>query len=129
VTIDTIDNKVTELAKDALKKNEGWLAVVMLLLWGWWLSWQLARVTGELQKLKLEASQKHLDALELEQRTLVAGIQANIEAASAATQVAAKELREVAQRVADERAAASVVKERIARMTTWEELDALAQGE
>jgi len=129
VTIDTIDNKVTELAKDALKKNEGWLAVVMLLLWGWWLSWQLARVTGELQKLKLEASQKHLDALELEQRTLVAGIQANIEAASAATQVAAKELREVAQRVAGERAAASVVKERIARMTTWEELDALAQGE
>lgn len=129
MTIDTIDNKVTELAKDALKKNEGWLAVVMLLLWGWWLSWQLARVTGELQKLKLEASQKHLDALELEQRTLVAGIQANIEAASARTQVAAKELREVAQRVADERVAAGVVKERIARMTTWEELDALAQGE
>lgn len=129
MTLDTIDTKVTALAQDALKKNEGWLAVVMLLLWSWWLSWQLARATGELQKLKLEASQKHLDALELEQRTLVAGIQANIEAASARTQVAAKELLDVAQRVADERAAASVVKARIARMTTWEELDALAQGE
>lgn len=123
-----IDAKVTELAKAALAKPDSWVTVIVLALWSWWLSYQLAALTKKLRAQAQEALEKRLAAEEEARRVSVAQLQGFVEVAAAKAEAARKEYVAVDASITDTLVAADVVKSRISKLKNWKDLDALAQG-
>lgn len=124
-----IDEKVTAVAKKALASGDGWLTTIVLLIWGMWLSYELAKLSKQAQEQQLAAAMARLDAMQAEYHARVAGIDEKIAEARVQVNVANQNYIQTERRIVDELAAAVEVKNRIARMKTWEELDALSKGE
>lgn len=123
-----IDDKVTDLAKTALAKPDSWVTVVVLMLWCWWMSYQLQVLTQKLLAEKMAALEKKLSADEAAQKAAVAQIQADVDRTAAEAAAAAQVLRLVEQRIDGDLLEAEAAKLRVSKLKKWEELDALAQG-
>ena len=123
-----INDQVTDLAKKALDRGNGWVTLVVLALWGFWLAWKLSANTKALEQERLAASKAKLDALEAANAAKVAGVQAVIEKTTQELEHAEHAYALVERNVAAKLAEAEEAKARVAKLTKWEELDALAQG-
>lgn len=123
-----LDDKVTELAAGAVKNPDSWVTVIVLALWAWWMSYQLTVMTKKLQEEKLAASKAQLDALEEANRLKVTGLQKLVDEAAEKALVAEQAFQLVARNIDAKLAEAEASKARVAKLRSWEELDALAQG-
>lgn len=124
---DDVNKQVTDLAKRTLEKGDGWVTLVVLALWGFWLAWKLAATTRALEAERLAASKARWDAVEKANEKAL-GELGDIERAREEIDQAEHAFALVARNIDAKLAEAEEAKARVAKLKNWEELDALAQG-
>jgi len=129
VTAD-VNDKITELAKQALAQSQGagWIATAVMLLWNWYLAWRLEQETAKLQGYLLDASKARIDALHAEQVAAIKKIQDEIDKSHDNVIKTESDYQSTKQLVVLKLGEVAQAKARLDSLNHWEDLDALAQG-
>ena len=123
-----VNDKITDLAKSALEKDGGWIASIIILLWGWWMSYKLTSMTAQLRKDHLDAMNARLDAMQAEQAARLKGNDEAIALAAARVKDAHVAYVEADNTLRSRLAAIAEARTRLEKLSTMKELDDLAKG-